>query len=710
MAGSSSGHAQGTSVEAQAAASYALLTTPVEELRGVGPKLAATLARLRITRLVDLLLHLPTRYQDRTRVVPIGTLIPGQECVVEGTVEGAQVKFGRRRALVAALADGSGILHLRWFHFSRAMEQRLVRGARLRCFGAVRRGRDRLEMVHPEFSQIADDGIGTVEETLTPIYPVTEGITQPRIRALIDLAIDAVQAGAGTGPVTAPHGPGDLPGWFDAVRFLHHPPPDTDLATLIEGSHPAQKRLAFDELLAQRISLKLARSTAEVATARPFAAVPGLRRALMTALGFELTGAQRRVLEEIDADLGASRPMLRLLQGDVGSGKTAVAALAALPVLGAGAQVALMAPTELLARQHAATFGRWFTHLGIPVVSLSGQAGAREKRDALARLGRETPLLATGTHALFQEGVNFADLGLVIIDEQHRFGVNQRLALRDKGRGQTTPHQLVMTATPIPRTLAMSLYADLDVSTIDELPPSRKPVRTRVVSEERREEIVARVEAALAEGRQVYWVCPLIDESESLSAQAATEIHADLAERLAVFRVGLVHGRMADAEKTAAMQAFRDGEVRLLVATTVIEVGVDVPDATLMIIENAERLGLAQLHQLRGRVGRGGTQSDCLLLYQTPLSAMARERLAIMRETNDGFRIAARDLELRGPGEVLGVRQAGVPDLRIADLVRDADLHGPVAQTADELVETAPDDAERLMQLWLGNVLKFREA
>jgi len=690
---------------------YALLTGPVTDLPGVGPKLAETLAKLRITRLVDLLLHLPSRYQDRTRVVPIGALVAGQECVVEGTIELAQVKIGRRRSLVAAMRDGTGILTLRWFYFGRQLEKRLVRGTRLKCFGAVRQGHDRLEMIHPEFTELGAGEVTEVDEALTPVYPITEGITQPRLRALIDKAIARLaSSGTPVEPLGALPARDDLPGWLEALTFVHHPPPDTDIAALIERRHPAQKRLAFDELLAQRISIKVARASADLARARPFVEAPELRARLIETLGFELTGAQRRVLDEIDEDLAAPHPMLRLLQGDVGSGKTAVAALAALPVLGAGAQVAVMAPTELLARQHVANFARWFEALHLPVVGLSGQVGAKARRETLARIATQTPLLVAGTHALFQEGVTFADLGLVVIDEQHRFGVNQRLSLRDKGDTNCTPHQLVMTATPIPRTLAMSLYADLEVSTIDELPPSRQSVRTSVISEDRREEIVARVEVALREGRQVYWVCPLVEQSESLSAQAATDIHAELAERFDTYGVGLVHGRLNDNEKSGVMQDFRDGALRLLVATTVIEVGVDVPAATLMIIENAERLGLSQLHQLRGRVGRGSELSDCVLLYQAPLSALAKERLAIMRETGDGFRIAERDLELRGPGEFLGVRQAGVPELKIADLVRDADLHGPVARAAETMLECAPEDAERHVQLWLGNVLRFSEA
>lgn len=692
----------------------AVLVQPVTVLRGVGPKVAEQLKRLRISRVVDLLLHLPLRYQDRTRVVPIAGGLPGLECVIEGTVEGAQIRYGRRRSLVAVIRDGSGVMTLRWFYFSRRLPDQLKNGTRIRCFGMIRGGRERNEMVHPEFALLSEAGVDAneaLETGLTPVYPTTEGLQQTRLRQLVDRALDAVEKAAGVSePLTHYTGPDGLPSWLDAVRFVHHPPPDVAPNALVERSHPAQKRLAFDELLAQRLSVALTRNRQSEGESPVLKAEPARRERLGEALGFTLTRAQQRVLAEIDSDLARTTPMLRLLQGDVGSGKTAVAAMAALPALDAGHQVAVMAPTELLARQLVANFTRWMRVLDYDVVGLSGQQGAAERRAALERMRAPEPCLVAGTHALFQAGVEFASLGLVIIDEQHRFGVNQRLALRDKGGAARVPHQLIMTATPIPRTLAMSLYADLDVSTIDELPPSRQPVRTSVISNERRAEVVDRVAAALDAGRQVYWVCPLIDQSETLSAQAASDTWQELEAALTAHRVGLVHGRMRDEEKAQVMQAFRDGEVRLLVATTVIEVGVDVPNATLMIMENAERLGLSQLHQLRGRVGRGRAQSDCVLLYQAPLSGMARERLAALRETNDGFRIAERDLELRGPGELLGVRQAGVAELRIADLVRDSDLHERVAETADRLLSEQSATADAHMQLWLGNVLRYREA
>ena len=690
--------------------------TPVTSIRGVGPKLGQTLAKLDIRRVVDLILHLPYRYQDRTRIIPIGALRPGMECVVEGVIETSQIKYGRRRSLVCAISDSSGIIYLRWFYFNQAQQRRLQKGERIRCFGGVRAGRDRYEMIHPEYRVLGNDELPGIADTLTPIYSITEGIGQNKLRALIDSAFQFVREQRDiatplerTDAFRKLADKASYPNFIESLEFVHHPPPDVDLAVMAESRHPSQKRLAFDELLAHRVHLLLAKSNLKKKSAPRLPVHTKSRSDFLAQLNFQLTRAQQRVINEIDRDLDDEEPMLRLLQGDVGSGKTAVAACACLSAIENDYQAAMMAPTELLAKQHFENFSRWFTPLGIDVVYLTGQLSTAARKDALASLTKVPRLLVIGTHALFQESVSFMRLGLIVIDEQHRFGVNQRLSLKDKVQ-QREPHQLIMTATPIPRTLAMSIYGDLDVSSIDELPPQRTPVNTRVLADERRDDVVTRVEAGLKEGRQVYWVCPLIEQSEVLSGEAATLTYQELSERLADYRVGLIHGRLAEKEKLDIMGKFRRGEIQLLVATTVIEVGVDVPQATLMIIENAERLGLSQLHQLRGRVGRGKGESHCVLLYQAPLGAMAKERLAIMRETNDGFKIAERDLELRGPGEVLGVKQAGRPELKISDLVRDAELHPLVTTVAEELCAQYPDVAEAHALLWLGNLMHYQQA
>ncbi|MCB1746671.1 MAG: ATP-dependent DNA helicase RecG [Gammaproteobacteria bacterium] len=683
---------------------------PVERLAGVGPKLAEGLAKLRIRLVGDLLFHLPLRYEDRTRLTPIGTLRQAREALIEGTIDAAQVVFGRRRALLCRVSDGSGALHLRFFHFNRSQQLRLAAGRRVRCYGEVRRGPQTLEMVHPEVQVIDPEQPTPVDAELTPVYPTTEGLHQLRLRRLTDQALalldDDDAAAADIIPAALRERLG-LPSLAAALRFVHRPPPDADTERLAEKMHPAQRRLVFEELLAHQVSLRQLRAKAR-AFAAPAVSGSDLRTRLVAGLGFTLTGAQQRVIGEIDEDLASGVPMLRLLQGDVGAGKTAVAAAIAALLLDHDYQVALMAPTELLAEQHAANLRRWFAPLGIEVVLLTSRLSKSQRAPLLGCLAERRATLAVGTHALFQQDVAYANLGLIIVDEQHRFGVDQRLALRDKGaRDGYRPHQLIMTATPIPRTLAMTAYADLDVSVLDELPPNRKPVRTVVLAESKRADIVARIADLVGEGRQVYWVCPLIEESELLESQAATETASQLAAALPGIRVGLVHGRLADRDKDAAMAAFAGGDTDLLVATTVIEVGVDVPNASLMVIENAERLGLSQLHQLRGRVGRGARHADCVLLYKGPLSLLARQRLEVMRQTTDGFVIADRDLALRGPGELLGTRQAGVAQFRIADLSRDAALLGDVQQAAEVLLAEHPAVAAQLVERWLARRVEY---
>ena len=671
-------------------------------LRGVGAALAERLARLGVVRVADLLFVLPLRYEDRTRVVPLGTLAPGTRAAVEGEVQLTEVAYRGRRQLLTRISDGSGMLTLRFFYFSASQQANLARGTRLRAFGEVRRGPLGLEMVHPEYRRLSA-AAAPLEETLTPIYPTTEGVPQGRLRALVQEALRAL--GRAALPDLLPRGtlPPGLPGLHEALAYVHAPPREVRLAELASGRHPAQRRLAFEELLAHQLTLRLRKRAVKTDPALPLADVGGAEARFLERLPFTLTRAQARALAEVDADLGAAAPMVRLVQGDVGCGKTVVAAAAAARAAGSGAQAALMAPTELLAEQHWRAFHEWFKPLGETVALLSGGQPARARRSALAAIAAGEVRVVVGTHALFQEGIDFAQLALVIVDEQHRFGVQQRLKLAEKGqRAGRLPHQLIMTATPIPRTLAMTAYADLDISVIDELPPGRTPVQTVVVSEERRPEVVARIVAACRAGRQVYWVCPLIDESDELRAQAAEETAAQLTTALPGVRVGLVHGRMPPAAKDQAMLAFKAGRIQVLVATTVIEVGVDVPNATLMVIENAERMGLAQLHQLRGRVGRGTEASSCVLLYRAPLSELARERLKVIRESCDGFEIARRDLELRGPGELLGTRQTGLAQLKVADLMRDADLLPRVQETAEQLLVAHPEAIAALAERWIG--------
>ena len=680
-----------------------LSKVPVTVLKGVGEAMAEKLAKVGLENLQDVLFHLPLRYQDRTRVVPIGQLRPGQDAVIEGVVSGADVTMGKRRSLVVRLGDGSGVLSLRFYHFSNAQKEGLKRGTHLRCYGEARPGASGLEIYHPEYRALnGDEPPPPVEQTLTPIYPSTEGLTQQRLRLLCQQSLGLL-------------GPRSLPDWLpdelardyqlapldDAIRYLHNPPADADLDELAEGQHWAQHRLAFEELLTHQLSQQRLRESLRSLRAPVLPKAQRLQAQYLANLGFQPTGAQQRVANEIAYDLSQQEPMMRLVQGDVGAGKTVVAALAALQALEAGYQVALMAPTEILAEQHYITFKRWLEPMGIEVAWLAGKLKGKARAAALEQIANGAPMVV-GTHALFQEEVKFKHLALAIIDEQHRFGVQQRLALRKKGvAGELCPHQLIMTATPIPRTLAMSAYADLDTSVLDELPPGRTPVNTVLVADSRRFEVVERVRAACAEGRQAYWVCTLIEESEELTCQAAESTYEELGSALGELRVGLIHGRMKPAEKAEIMAEFKAGNLQLLVATTVIEVGVDVPNASLMIIENPDRLGLAQLHQLRGRVGRGSAVSHCVLLYHPPLSQIGRERLGIMRETNDGFIIAEKDLELRGPGEMLGTRQTGLLQFKVADLMRDADLLPAVRDAAQALIARWPEHVSPLLDRWL---------
>ena len=674
---------------------------PVTALPGVGAQLAERLARLGVTQVQDLLFVLPLRYEDRTRIMPLGTLAPGMRAAVEAEVQLTEVTYRKRRQLVTRIGDGSGFLTLRFFYFSGAQQQGLARGTRVRCFGEVRRGPFGLEMVHPEYRRLGPES-APLEECLTPIYPGTEGVAQGRLRALIRQALGELET-AGVRDWIPPQilAPLGLPSLKEALSYVHRPPREVRPEELAAGRHPAQRRLAFEELLAHHLSLKVLKRAVQTDPAWTVNDPEGLADRFLGALPFQLTKAQLRACGEVDADLRAGRPMLRLLQGDGGCGKTIVAAAAAARAAGSGLQAVLMAPTELLADQHWRSFRDWFHPLAMPVALVSGSQPARARRSALASIAAGEVRLIVGTHALFQEGIDFAELALVIVDEQHRFGVQQRLRLQEKGKKRGLfPHQLIMTATPIPRTLAMTAFADLDISVIDELPPGRMPVKTVVMPEERRDEIVMRIHEACRAGRLVYWVCPIIDESDELRAQAVEETAALLTQALPDVRVGLVHGRMSGAQKDTVMAAFKAGKIQLLVATTVIEVGVDVPDATLMVIENAERMGLAQLHQLRGRVGRGGSASTCVLLYRAPLSELARARLQVIRETVDGFEIARRDLALRGPGELLGTRQTGLAQLRVADLLRDADLLPRVQEAAELMLKAFPGHIAPLATRW----------
>ncbi len=680
----------------------------IASLKGVGAQTLKKLERLGLHTLQDLLFHLPLRYEDRTRIVPLASLRSGDHALIEGRVELTETLPTGRRSLVIRLSDESGHITLRFFHFTQDQRRQFEPGRLLRCYGEVREGFYGREINHPDYRLITDSEAGQPESTLTPVYPLTEGLHQKALRRLIAQALvmaDRVRDWLPPGITPARH---DY-SLAEALRLLHAPPAgSTELAPSIQA---ARQRLIFEELLAHHLSLSQFRARMQTHRAPALGINQKTATEFRDSLPFALTSAQQRVIKEITADLGRPHPMMRLVQGDVGSGKTIVAAFAALTALASQHQVAIMAPTELLAEQHSQSFRQWLEPLGVTLAFLSGKAKGEARRQTMESLANGTAGVVIGTHALFQEQVVFHNLGLVIIDEQHRFGVHQRLALREKGGTQGGyPHQLIMTATPIPRTLAMIGYADLDLSIIDERPPGRTPVRTTVLPTTRREDIIDRIQNWIGHGRQVYWVCTLIEESEVLQAEAAERAAERLTAALPDLRIALIHGRLKPVEKDAVMQQFKAATIDVLVATTVIEVGVDVPNASLMVIENAERLGLAQLHQLRGRVGRGPGEAHCVLLYQPPLGETARERLGILRESDDGFVIAEKDMEIRGPGELLGTRQTGQVQFRIADLVRDAALVESVHQAADELTRIHPEHLQPLIERWLGQVAQYVEA
>ncbi|WP_028834997.1 MULTISPECIES: ATP-dependent DNA helicase RecG [unclassified Pseudoalteromonas] len=684
---------------------------PITELKGVGPKMAERLLKLGITTVQDMLFHLPLRYEDRTRIYAISELTAHSHVTVQATIETSQITFGKRRMLVCQINDGTGRLTLRFFNFTAAQKNAFSAGKIIRCFGEIRRGRVGFEMSHPEYSISDTFEQQPTSSTLTPVYSTTEGLKQLSIRALSEQAIELLQKYAVEELLPQQWQPSQLP-LSDALLLLHRPPNDVDIIALEQGTHPAQQRLVFEELLAQNLSLLKVREQGQQVKAIALEPTNQLEAQFLAQLPFAPTNAQSRVVSEIKTDMQHAYPMMRLVQGDVGSGKTLVAALSALTAIAQGYQVALMAPTEILSEQHGINFSSWFENLGISVAWLGGKTKGKERVNTLAMIASGEAQMIVGTHALFQDEVKFNNLVLIIIDEQHRFGVHQRLSLREKGRfGDCYPHQLVMTATPIPRTLAMTAYADLETSVIDELPPGRTPITTVAIPDTRRDDIISRVKLACNEqGRQVYWVCTLIDESEVLQCQAAEDSALQLKEALPELNIGLVHGRMKATEKQAIMSEFKTGNIHVLVATTVIEVGVDVPNASLIIIENPERLGLAQLHQLRGRVGRGATASHCVLLYHAPLSQTAQKRLGVLRDSNDGFVIAERDLEIRGPGEVLGTKQTGLAEFKIADLTRDKQTLNQVRPIAQQMLKQYPQHIDPLIHRWLGNKSNYAQA
>lgn len=689
-----------------------LATIATSTLKGVGPSMAAKLEKIGLLSLQDLLFHLPLRYEDRTRVMAIRDLIPGIHTNIIGEVTNNQIVQGKRRMLVVTINDGSGTVTLRFFHFTAAQKNNLAIGTDIRCYGEIQRGPQGFQIVHPEYKPLAQDNqLTPVEETLTPVYPTTDGLRQITLRNLTEQALARLQRGQVEELVPEAF-LNERYTLAQALTLIHRPPPDTSVSQLEEGKHPAQLRLIREELLAHNLSMLKLRQSSDQHQAIALTLKEQLNQQFLASLPFSPTNAQARVVNEVQKDLAKNIPMMRLVQGDVGSGKTLVAALSAITAIGQGYQVALMAPTEILAEQHALNFQKWFEPLGIKVGWLAGKSKVKERRIALEQMASGEMQLAIGTHALFQEQVIFKNLVLIIIDEQHRFGVHQRLTLREKGAFDGNyPHQLIMTATPIPRTLAMTAYADLDTSVIDELPPGRTPITTIALPDSRRDDVIERIrQGCKQDNRQAYWVCTLIEESEVLQCQAAEDTATYLQAQLPDLKVGLVHGRMKAAEKQQVMEAFKAAELHLLVATTVIEVGVDVPNASLMVIENPERLGLAQLHQLRGRVGRGAVASHCVLMYKSPLSKTATKRLAVLRDSNDGFVIAQKDLEIRGPGELLGTKQTGLADLKIADLVRDADIIAQVQQSAYQIWRQYPENALALINRWLGNKEKYSNA
>ncbi|MUL09757.1 ATP-dependent DNA helicase RecG [Aliivibrio fischeri] len=680
-----------------------LSAIPLTSLAGVGAKVAEKLEKIGLVSIQDLLFHLPLRYEDRTRVYPMARVHSGLFAAVQGKVMSCDMQFGKRKMLLVKISDGNGTITLRFFNFNAGMKNSFSEGKLVHAYGEIKRGGSGLEIVHPEYQFHVPSQPLEIEASLTPVYPTTDGLRQNTLRSLTDQALELLDKAAVT--ELLPQGLYNNQITLNqALHIIHRPDPSINLDAFDEGKHPAQQRLIMEELLAQNLSMLSVRSKGQQEDALPLATLTNLKQKLLAQLPFTPTNAQQRVVAEIEQDLAKPHPMMRLVQGDVGSGKTLVAALAAVQAIEHGYQVALMAPTELLAEQHAANFAHWFESMGITVGWLAGKLTGKAKEKELERIASGEAKMIVGTHALFQQNVEFHHLALVIIDEQHRFGVDQRLELREKGqKNGAYPHQLIMTATPIPRTLAMTAYADLETSVIDELPPGRTPIQTIAVPDTRRDEIVNKVRSAcMNDGRQAYWVCTLIDDSEVLEAQAASDTAEALRLQLSELNIGLVHGRMKPKEKQQIMQEFKEGNLHLLVATTVIEVGVDVPNSSLMIIENPERLGLAQLHQLRGRVGRGSVASHCVLLYHSPLSKTAQKRLSVLRESNDGFVIAQRDLEIRGPGELLGTKQTGLADFKIADLVRDQHLIPEVQRIARHLHDNYPKNAKAIILRWLG--------
>lgn len=687
-----------------------ILQRSVLDLKGVGEQLAAKLAKLQIRTLQDVLFHLPFKYVDRTRIHPLNTVRVDDTVVVEGIIEKVSVIPKPKRNLIVKIRDGNAAAELRFFHFNTQQQQQMVIGNKIRCFGQARLSRNGLQFIHPEYRVIAPDQILPVEEYLTPIYPTTEGIGQKLLRTLVQQVLTILQPIQQMLEILPEQMRNELDfaPLLTSLQEVHFPTPECYTQMLNKGFHPAQRRLAFEELLAQHLSLRLKRNMLQKESSYSIHHNNSLAQQLLAALPFQLTGAQLRTVATINHDLAQTYPMLRLVQGDVGSGKTLVAVLAALSVIEAGLQVAFMVPTEILAEQHYANIRKWFSSLGISVACLTAKLTTKEKTQLKEQIANDKIKMVIGTHALFQDDVQFHKLGLVIIDEQHKFGVAQRLALQKKGVQDTyTPHQLILTATPIPRTLAMTFYADLDYAVIDELPPGRKPITTLVVNEKRRSEVLERIVNICGQGQQVYWVCTLIAESEVIDSKPAEIAFQELQEQLPQLKIALIHAKMPAQDKEQIMAAFKAGEINLLVATTVIEVGVDVPNASLMVIENPERLGLAQLHQLRGRVGRGANQSYCLLLYKAPLGQKAMQRLQFMRDSQDGFAIAEFDLQLRGPGEVFGTRQSGLATLRIADLMRDKDLLPKVNVAAETVLKNHPEIVQPLLQRWIREQLEY---
>ena len=684
---------------------------PLTSLSGVGAAIAEKLSRIGIQNVQDLLFHLPMRYEDRTRITPISDIRPESFATIEGYVQHTEVQFGRRPILSVTLSDGTSKIMLKFFNFNAGMKNSLATGVRVKAFGEIKRGRYMAEIHHPEYQIIRNNQPLALAETLTPIYSTTEGLKQASLRKMTEQALAVLQNVQVAELLPELYNPHQY-SLKDALALLHRPPPSVSAEVLEKGEHPAQKRLIFEELLAHNLAMQQLRLGVKQQYAEPLSYNTDLKQRFLDSLPFQPTNAQKRVTEDIERDLAQPSPMMRLVQGDVGSGKTLVAALAALTAIDNGKQVALMAPTEILAEQHANNFANWLRPFGIEVGWLAGKVKGKARNAQLEAIKNGDVQMIIGTHALFQESVEFHDLALIIIDEQHRFGVHQRLTLREKGaKADYYPHQLIMTATPIPRTLAMTVYADLDTSIIDELPPGRTPIKTVVISEDRRPEIVQRVyQACKNEKRQAYWVCTLIDESEVLEAQAAAAIAEDLQRALPDLRIGLVHGRMKPQEKQEIMAEFKAANIDLLVATTVIEVGVDVPNASLMIIENSERLGLAQLHQLRGRVGRGATASHCVLMYKPPLGKISSKRLQVMRDSQDGFYIAEKDLEIRGTGEILGTKQTGSAEFKVANLMRDRKIIPLVQRYAKQIIVENPPLAEALIKRWLNEKAEYTNA